>query len=268
MRPGDVEATPVGALAPNAPSVIATDEPICIVTWNVHKGLDPRLTGELELVSERRTPDIVALQEARPSLHVPGGFAGHHAASFRLGLLGPAEGVMTLTRVAPIAAHRIRSGERELFVLTPKAALISFLPLSDGRSLCVINVHGLNFDPSGKQLARQLEDLRQLVEYLDGPLVITGDFNTWNEPRLEAVEELRDGLGLIEVCAEIPGGKKGHMPIEPIRKAVGLDPRLHLDRLYVRGLEPMRASWLEEFRASDHVALCATLSFRGIKTSG
>ena len=119
----------------------------------------------------------------------------------------------------------------------------------------------LNFDPSGKQLARQLEDLRQLVEHLDGPLIVTGDFNTWNEPRLEAVEALRGGLGLVEVCAEIPGGKKGHMPIESIRKAVGLDPRLHLDRLYVRGLEPLRASWLEEYEASDHVALCATLEF-------
>lgn len=236
-------------------------EPFVVITWNVHKGLDPRLDAELVQLARDEDPAIIALQEARPLQRVPEGYVGHHGASYRRGILGPAEGVMTLSRVAPMGAFRVRSGERELYVLTPKSAVITSIPLSDGRSICVINVHGLNFDPTGRQLARQLNDLRSMVDHLDGPLIVTGDFNTWNGARLEAAQNLATALDLVEVQPEAPGGKTGHAPTKSIRKAVGLDPKLHLDRLYVRGLAPLSASWCEDCVASDHVPLAARLGW-------
>ncbi|MEM6674568.1 MAG: endonuclease/exonuclease/phosphatase family protein [Planctomycetota bacterium] len=242
-------------------AAIPTDRDLTVVSWNVHKALDPGLPGELETLARERSPDLIALQEARPELPLPVGYAGHHGASFRRGLVGPDEGVMTVGRVATSAVHRVRSSQRELMVLTPKAALISLYPLDDGQTLCLVNVHGLNFDPSGRQLARQLDELRSLVEHLPGPLIVAGDFNTWNEPRMGAVLDLAHALDLVEVYPDYPGGKKGDIPAERVRRAVGLDRRLHLDRLYVRGLRPVHAAWLEQLECSDHVALICRLAW-------
>ncbi len=261
MKPEQTDTTPVGRLAENCGATLQTDEDLVVVSWNVHKGVDPGLPAELVRLVHDRKPHILALQESRPDLALPAGFAGHHATSFRRGLVGPEEGVMTIASAPITLAHRVRSSERELMVLTPKAALITLFPLSDGRSLCLINVHGLNFDPSGKQLARQLAELRSLVEHIDGPLIVAGDFNTWNEPRMTAVLDLAHALDLFEVYPDYPGGKKGHAPSKTVRKAIKIDRRLHLDRLYVRGLRTVHAAWLEHYECSDHVALVTRLAW-------
>lgn len=261
MIPGETDATPVGPPEDASPPPISTGEDLQVVSWNIHKALDAGLPDELRRLVDERAPHVIALQEARPDLPLPAGMAGHHAASFRRGLLGPEEGVMTLARCAVRSARRVRSSERELRLLTPKAALISLLPLSDGRELCLVNVHGLNFDPSGRQLARQLDELRALVEHLPGPLVVAGDFNTWNDRRMGAVRDLAQALDLQEVAPDFPGGTKGRMPLRRARESLGLDPRLHLDRLFVRGLIPVHAAWMESYRCSDHVPLISHLSW-------
>jgi len=259
--PDSTDATPVGPSAAAAAAPISTEESLRVVSWNIHKALDPGLADELGRLVEERAPHVLALQEARPDLPLPAGFAGHHAASFRRGLVGPEEGVMTVARGAVRKAHRVRSSERELRLLTPKAALISQLPLSDGRELCLVNVHGLNFDPTGRQLSRQLDDLRDRVAHLSGPVIVAGDFNTWNDRRMGAVQDLAHALDLVEVAPDFPGGTKGRMPVRRARETLGLDPRLHLDRLFVRGLVPVHAAWLEPYRCSDHVPLIAHLSW-------
>lgn len=259
--PGEADATPVGPHAGGADSSISTGEDLRVVSWNIHKALDSGLAAELARLVEERAPHVLALQEARPGLPLPAGFAGHHAASFRRGLMGPEEGVMTLARAPALAAHRVRSSERELRLLTPKAALISQLPLSDGRELCLVNVHGLNFDPTGRQLARQLDDLRERVAHISGPVVVAGDFNTWNDRRMGAVRDLAHALDLEEVAPEFPGGTKGRLPGRKARETLGLDHRLHLDRLFVRGLVPVHAAWMDSYRCSDHVPLIAHLTW-------
>ncbi|MEL6907319.1 MAG: endonuclease/exonuclease/phosphatase family protein [Planctomycetota bacterium] len=259
------EAVPVGAFGGGA---LRAAESLRVVVWNVHKGLDARLEGDLAALARERTPHLFAFQESRPDLRLPEGYGGHHATSFVRRLKGKHEGVMTLSRVAPSSAHRVRSDERELFVLTPKAALISEYPLDDGRMLHVVNVHGLNFDPSGRQLARQLEGLRERLAHIEGPLVVCGDFNTWNEARLAAARGVAHDLGLDEVAPDVPGGRKGHIRGGRLGRALGLDPRLHLDRLFVRGLTPLRSTWLEQYESSDHAALFAELRFDRARATG
>ena len=262
MTPRDVDPTAVGAVLSGRAEALDVEQPLHLVSWNIHKARDPRLTEQLNELGAARAVDVFALQEARPSLMVPQGFVGHHGRSFRSATGGEDEGVMTLSRVQPSDARRVRSGERELFVFTPKAALISFLPMSDGRSLCVVNVHGLNFDPSGKQLDRQLRELGLLVQHLAGPLVVAGDFNTWNAARMDVVQRLITDLDLIEVAPDYPGGKTGQVPGERMRRAIRMERCLHLDRVFVRGLRPVRAAWLTEYEASDHVALYGQLEWR------
>ena len=259
--PGAPDATPVGPSGEGPRPPLQTGEDLRVLSWNIHKASDPRLVGELARLASDRAPHVVALQESRPSLTLPAGYAGHHATSFRRGLIGPEEGVMTLALGAIDAARAIRSSARELRLFTPKAALISSLPLDDGRELRVVNVHGLNFDPSGRQLAGQLEDLRGRLQDAATPLVVAGDFNTWNDRRMDVVLDLARALDLREVAPDFPGGTKGRLPLRRARETLGLDPRLHLDRLFVRGLTPVHAAWLESYGGSDHVPLLAQLAW-------
>ncbi len=255
-------ATQVGAFPSGSASALDPGTDLCIVSWNVHKLLHDGIYDEFEDMIEQRAPDLLALQEARAHMAVPTGMAGHYGHSFRSGVLGRTdEGVVTLSTIEPTRTYRVRSQERELYVLTPKAALLSMFAVEDGRELCVVNLHGLNFDPTGGQLARQLDGLRERVEGFQGPLIVAGDFNTWNEPRMEAVESLRRSLGLIEVKPDYPGGKTGDVPPGLMSKALGFNPEMHLDRIFVRGFRPIQVSWMMEYRASDHVPILARLEW-------
>jgi len=235
-------------------------ELVC-VSWNVQKGVHPGLSAELTQLAASGAVDLFALQEARPELLLPRGFVGHHAESYRSVGTGTAEGVMTIGRADPLEALRLRSPRRELFVLTPKAALISRFATLDGVSLTVVNVHGLNFDPTGRLLDGQLTDLAQRVSSYDGPLIVAGDFNTWSEVRLAAVRGLAERLDLVEVEPPAIGGRTGSLGSLALERALGLDRRLHLDRIYVRGLRPLAAEWVERCRASDHVPLLVRLAW-------
>ncbi len=247
------ERGPVGLFDPRRELVV--------VSWNVQKGADPRLTQELVSLAQSAEVDVFALQEARPELLLPRGFVGHHAESYRTVGTGTAEGVMTIGRADPLEALRLRSPRRELFVLTPKAALISRFATLDGVSLTVVNVHGLNFDPTGRLLDGQLTDLAQRVSSYDGPMIVAGDFNTWSEVRMQTVRDLAAKLDLVEVEPPAIGGRTGSIGSLPLERALGLDRRMHLDRIYVRGLRPMAAEWVERCRASDHVPLLARLAW-------
>jgi endonuclease/exonuclease/phosphatase (EEP) superfamily protein YafD len=247
------ERAPAGQLDPRRELVV--------VSWNVHKGLDPRVPAELAALVRDERVDVLALQEARPELVLPAGFIGHHAESYRGVGTGVPEGVMTVATADPLEALRLRSPRRELFVLTPKSALISRFATLSGEPLTVVNVHGLNFDPWGHLLDGQLLDLAQRVSHYDGPLIVTGDFNTWNEPRMQAVRELAERLNLVEIEPTDGAGRRGRFGNASIERALRLDRRLHLDRMYVRGFQRVAATWLEHCRASDHVPLLAKLAW-------
>lgn len=250
---------PVGIRGPAG--VLDPRRELVVVSWNVHKGLDPRVGAELAALARDEAVDVFALQEARPALGLPGGFTGHHAESYRSLGGGVVEGVSTVAKADPLEALRLRSPRRELFVLTPKAALISRFATLDGPPLTVVNVHGLNFDPGGQLLEGQLMELAERAGRFDGPMVVAGDFNTWNDSRMRSVAELAARLGLTEVAPPSGGGRTGMLGNLSVERALGLDRRLHLDRLYVRGFRVNRAAWLERCRASDHVPLLAGLAW-------
>jgi endonuclease/exonuclease/phosphatase (EEP) superfamily protein YafD len=41
-----------------------------------------------------------------------------------------------------------------------------------------------------------LEDLKTILKIHSGPIIMAGDFNTWNETRLQLVEEIASDLKL------------------------------------------------------------------------
>ena len=233
---------------------------LAVVSWNIHKHQHGSIEEELKALVALERPDFLLLQEARAGEVVPSGMFGHHALSFRSGVLDRnREGVMTLGLTPAHRAQRVRSERREFFILTPKAALISFYPVTGGGELCVVNLHGLNFDPAGVQLAHQLDALRERLAGFVGAMVVAGDFNTWSHSRMKVVNGFTESLDLVEVKPDEEGGKTGALPPGIIGRVFGFAPDLWLDRIFVRGFVPVSVAWMPEYEASDHVPLIARL---------
>ena len=86
-------------------------------------------------------------------------------------------------------------------------------------------------------LSTQLEQLFSLIENYQGPIVMAGDFNAWNEDRLNLVNNLIQKYGLDSV-------------------ALSQDERVRflgypLDYIFTRGVKVVRAT-SEVVTSSDH----------------
>lgn len=219
-----------------------------LLVWNVYKGKDPR--WENEFLGLVRNHDLVLLQEAVTDHKMPrvwresfANYAWNMAASF---LLNPqhATGVAIGSRAEPLNLQFVRTTSRELFVLTPKVALLSQFHI-EGRSekLLVVNTHSLNFTTTA-HFIRALEEKLRLIGSHVGPLIFAGDFNTWN---------FRRWMLLVEMLSQLR--------LYPVEFAT--DPRsLKLDHIFVRDIEIQTTEVLHTFKGSDHAPLEVLLSFK------
>ncbi len=218
-----------------------------IGSWNLHKEGDPGWQADLSDLIARS--DVLLLQEAglAPELRAAierGGLRWVLASAFAY---RDAEyGVLTATRVTPAAACTLRAYEPLLGI--PKSALITYFRLV-GRDamLAVANLHAINFAPGSLGYHAQLEALGDALAAHSGPLVLAGDFNTWNEARDGEVRALAARL-LLEPVA---------FPVDVRRRFFG---RV-FDWVYVRGLE-VRDATAWEVTSSDHNPLLVTFRIR------
>jgi endonuclease/exonuclease/phosphatase (EEP) superfamily protein YafD len=218
-----------------------------IASWNLHKESEPGWQADLTDLVARS--DVLLLQEAglAPELRVAierEGFLWVLASSFAY--LDSEYGVLTATRVAPAAACTLRAYEPLLGI--PKSTLITYFRLV-GRDamLAIANLHAVNFAPGSMGYHAQLEALGDALAAHTGPLVIAGDFNTWNEARDGEVRALAARLSLKPVA----------FPIDARRQFFG---RI-FDWIYVRGMDVHDATaW--EVTSSDHNPLLVTFRIR------
>ena len=149
---------------------------------------------------------------------------------------------MTLSAIDPITQCSFVSTEP--FLRTPKATNITQFGLT-GRSetLIVVNMHAVNFSLGLKSYRGQFDEVRQALAKHAGPIILSGDLNTWRSGRLAVVTELAEDLGLVPVAFDVDN-------------RVSRFGR-HLDHIYVRGLTPV-ASSTEIVSTSDHNPMSAT----------
>jgi endonuclease/exonuclease/phosphatase (EEP) superfamily protein YafD len=152
-------------------------------------------------------------------------------------------GVATGSMVRPILENVLLSTVTEPISNTPKTILISEFAL-EGRSetLLVANIHGINFvtNPSYKiQIMQLFESVKSHV----GPMIVAGDFNTWNSERLWMVQDILAPLGMNLVNTPDTGDL------------------FSLDHIFVRGLAAQKTYNLNYVRTSDHVPLLVDLQF-------
>lgn len=222
-------------VATGAPSAPAQND-LRVLVWNIEKagGGEAWQRDFVNLVSQS---DLALVQEAytnpyfRRASQLLTGFLWLFAVSFYVD--NEITGVASVSRWPVQAAQWHRSSDREPVLATPKMALSTIIPLPDGRPLMVVNVHALNFVFNGS-FERQIAPLARLVGAHQGPAIFAGDFNTWNIPKGDYLDEEMKRAGLAEV------------PIQ------GDERYFRFDRVYYRGLGVRGAALRTDVQTSDH----------------
>ncbi|MEL6446547.1 MAG: endonuclease/exonuclease/phosphatase family protein [Pseudomonadota bacterium] len=232
------------AAAPETRDAALDPDRIALVNWNIKKGSHSDWRDQLEMLTAGA--DLVTLQEA------PLASAGwrdlesdlYHAFAPGWMSRNTPTGVMTLSDAAHLVQCNMQA--REPWLRSPKATLATEYALIDrAETLLVVNVHVVNFSLGLAAFDRQLEQVRTVVAQHEGPVILTGDFNTWRRARLDRVQALVDAHDLEAVPFRTD-----------VRKRFLGNP---LDHVYVRGLDVIDATTIDT-RASDHNPMRVWLS--------
>lgn len=219
-----------------AASRVLDSNDISVVNWNIQKGRSTAWVGDL--LAEELGPDLLILQEASVATDAWQDLVPDHFSSFAEGF-GPnwsPSGVMTVSAAEPLTECELVS--HEPWFGTRKATLITEYAMSDSNeTLLVVNIHGINFTFGVHDLAHQFAQAKAVVEAHDGPVLFSGDFNTWRVQRKAVLKEMLEALNLEALEYDVDHRKK----------FLGSP----LDHIYVRGLTSEHATTMKS-RASDH----------------
>jgi endonuclease/exonuclease/phosphatase (EEP) superfamily protein YafD len=217
---------------------------IRVINWNIHKQEDPG--SELDLSNLSNKKDLILIQEASLREETINNVDASKHWSFAPGYRtsGAVSGVLTLSSIKPMTQCSFVAVEPVL--RSPKATSITEYGLtSTTHTLVVVNMHAVNFSTGLKAFRKQFEQVSQALENHRGPIIFSGDLNTWRNKRMQIVDEFADSLGLEAI-------------------AFGDDHRVKifgnvLDHIYVRGLSTVYSS-TEAVTTSDHNPMSATFS--------
>lgn len=219
-------------------------ESIELFNWNVRKGSHRAWSRDLEAFAAGA--DVLTLQEAPL---VNDGWDGHEDSqfhSFAPGYRSPSTptGVLTISDVQPLVQCNLSA--REPLLRTSKATVVTEYAL-EGRdeTLLVINIHAVNFSLGLGAFEAQMRQASDILAGHDGPVIFSGDFNTWRQARADLVGLLVGAHGLVAVEFD-----------DDDRKRVFGKP---LDHVYIRGLDVQSAT-THEIDTSDHNPMRVWLS--------
>lgn len=216
-----------------------------VVCWNVAKiSHRPSCAALLNRWLDYRVSNLVLFQESRlqPTMAQP---YCNLSWVFSANIETPRQhfGVQTLFDGRCDQSVGLITRRQELGLATHKNTLITTHPLADGSLLMCVNIHAINFVPNA-QFFSELERVFELISLHTGPLLIGGDFNTWNAARVRFVEQRMAQVGLLVVQHREP----------QFIKRFG---RHRLDHLFYRGLKFEDAWVVNTARVSDHNPLMA-----------
>jgi endonuclease/exonuclease/phosphatase (EEP) superfamily protein YafD len=223
---------------------------INILMWNVFKC---RKKGWYEdFTTLMRGKDIILLQEAIVNSPFDSHFdlSSKHqwimARSYRNMSNNIENGVKTGSTVAARKYNFSASIHGEPITDTKKMSLATLYPLDNSsQSLLVVNSHIINF-VSFRKFRMHLDQVFQSLKHHVGPVLLAGDFNTWNGKRMLYFETLAESFGLKQV----------NMIRQPRLKHLFQ----HLDHIYCRGLDVIDVKVHSNIFSSDHYPISLSIS--------
>lgn len=216
---------------------------IRLVSWNMQKKSLPNWRADYSRLTDGR--DLILIQEASLRVDTVGDLPSVPHWSFAPGYRtdDSITGVLTLSRSQPLA--RCSFANTEPLLRTPKATSITQFAL-EGRdeTLLVVNVHAVNFSLGLGSYKRQFKQISDVLEDHQGPIIFSGDLNTWRAGRTQTIEDMTAKLGLMAVEFS-----------DDNRKRFFGSP---LDHIYVRGLSATDSD-SSVVATSDHNPMTVTL---------
>lgn len=220
---------------------------IRLFNWNIQKERNQNWREDMDALSGDK--DLVLVQEASLRHDTVNDIDSSKHWSFAPGysLDGEMTGVMTLSSVK--ALTQCSFVNMEPLLRTPKATSITEYALSaTDQTLVVVNIHAVNFSMGTGAYRQQFEQVREALRDHEGPIILSGDLNTWRKKREQIVEDIAASLGLSSV-------RFGAADADRRVKVFG-----HvLDHIYVRGLSALDTN-TKAVETSDHNPMSATLS--------
>mgnify|MGYP001820154183 FL=1 len=165
-------------------------------TWNMKKGKADGWDADFEMLC--RNSDIIILQEAYLTDNLKE-VLGQQKLQWDLSAAYAYQnieaGVLTASKIAPNLTCTLKI--KEPLTRIPKSMLITRYPISGlPQGLLVANIHGINFTLGYKAFQNQCDRLESLLTMHRGPMIVSGDFNTWNQSRMSRVEAMAQRLKL------------------------------------------------------------------------
>ncbi|MBC7430294.1 MAG: endonuclease/exonuclease/phosphatase family protein [Bacteriovorax sp.] len=175
---------------------------IKFLVWNLHKGAND--TFDIEYPALAFDRDIIMNQEIFLDSNMTTvwrflpQFIFTTATSFFDGKEKIRTGVANISTVAPTSSDFLRTQTLEPIIHSPKVLLISSYPIrGTDKKLTVVNIHGINF-VSSKSFELELNRIYAKIKDIPSPLVFAGDFNTWNDERLNLLVQFSKKMNLSE----------------------------------------------------------------------
>lgn len=221
----------------------ALPEVFQVLVWNTHKETDKQLLIDFsslsKFVSLALFQEAIDQQDWTDSLGKENlNLAWSLARAFET--QGYHTGVATGSQVETIHRMGYRTAKTEPVTGTPKTMLLTDYRMSNGQILRVLNVHGINF-VTNSIYSTQIDQIVDLLKDHEGPLMVAGDFNTWNEGRTNSLMKSLKALGLQNIELEKHG-------------------LFQLDHVFVRGLHVLRKKVYKEIDSSDHKPILVELT--------
>ena len=245
----DAESCNIGPTGAHPLPVSLDPLAIDFLNWNIQKGSNLDWSDNLNRIGQ--SADIVALQEAPlvndgwQTVNAPADAdAQFHAFAPGFESRQSLTGVMTVSTALPIIQCNL--SRQEPFLRTPKATIVTEYALKgQSDTLLVINIHAINFTFGMAAFEAQLADASGILSRHEGPVIFSGDFNTWRRARLDHLDELIAAHGLSAV--EFADDER--------KRVFGLP----LDHIYIRGLQVLEAETFST-DTSDHNPMRVRLS--------
>ncbi|MBD2356675.1 endonuclease/exonuclease/phosphatase family protein [Tolypothrix sp. FACHB-123] len=232
---------------------------IKVLNWNIaKKTYDKNWLQDFLNILEQYQPDLIFLQEFRLDIDAKNlkeliNMSWNFAPNFIDAHHQSYSGILTAAKISPLHKRAIITKHYEPIIKTPKVSLIAEYSLSHNQnSLLTINSHLINFVNIHK-FKTQLHELEIALSTHQGPIIFSGDFNTWSQKRALLLYKVVTRLGLTPVAFTPHHSKK-------IKRFLLSPP---LDYIFYRGLKENKASArvLENINSSDHKPLLAEFSY-------
>ena len=230
-----------------ASETLCLPETFTLLVWNLQKtNFSHFLFRPIEALINVPAPHILSLQEASTLPLQNRFFNFPFVMAPNIQTAKYHYGVLTASPFQTKPYQQCLTRAREIGLTTHKTALITHHLLANGLTLIHVNIHAINF-VSNQTFNKELKYLWSFLTHQTGPMIISGDFNTWNKTRLRSLQKAAQLLKLEAVP---------FADTRPIKTLL----RQPLDHIFYRQLTLTTSHALNVPSISDHNPLIATFS--------